>query len=325
MVQAAAARSRMTYRRVDVQPIAYQAGSYLCPTVIGTHVTRIGFIGTENSHTDHFIRFLNAESRHPGFTASALAGGRNPRNQDLAAADDLEIVEEPEDLIGTVDAAIISTRDGARHREQAEPLLRAGMPVLVDKPLATTVADAQEIIATSQESGAVLLSCSALRFLPQITELSEGGARSLRQLTVIGPADPDSPYSGLFFYGIHHVEAALEILGNPTVEPGSVAVNVTRNGDTTVAHTVIAGVAVTFTFVVPAENTKVPFYAVATRTDSVTARELVLGRDYNAPSVARFVDAISAGRSSMTAAELLSPVVVLSAIVDAVEGGGNAV
>src|SRR5699024_2696502 len=304
---------RMTYRRVDVQPIAYQAGSYLCPTVIGTHVTRIGFIGTENSHTDHFIRFLNAESRHPGFTASALAGGRNPRNQDLAAADDLEIVEAPEDLIGRVDAAIISTRDGARHREQAEPLLRAGLPVLVDKPLATSVADAQAIIAASQETGSVLLSCSALRFRPQFAEASDGRTSSLRQLSVIGPAEPDSRYSGLYFYGIHHVEAALEILGNPAVEPGALEVTVTRNGDTTVAHTVIAGVAVTFTFVVPGQGTRVPFYAVATRTDSVTARELVLGRDYNAPSVARFVDAIPAGRSAMTAAELPRPVVGLRA------------
>lgn len=283
-------------------------------------MTRIGFIGTENSHTDHFIRFLNAEARHPGFTATALAGGVSERNEKLSG-DTLSIVEEPEDLIGTVDAAIISTRDGARHREQAEPLLRAGMPVLVDKPLATSVADAQAIIAASQERGSVLLSCSALRFLPQIAEVSEGGTDSLCQLSLIGPADPDSPYSGLYFYGIHHVEAALEILGNPVVEPGSVQVHVSRHGDTTVALTRIAGVEVSFTFVVPGDGTRVPFYAVATRTDSVTARELVLGPDYNAPSVARFVDALSTGRSPMSAAELLSPIVVMDAIVDALNNG----
>ena len=282
-------------------------------------MTSIGFIGTENSHTDHFIRFLNAEARHPGYRAAALVGGTSERNDKLSAGGELDIVDAPEDLLGKVDAAIISTRDGALHREQAEPLLRAGMPVLVDKPLATSVADAQAIIAAGQESGSVLLSASALRFLPQIAELSEGGPDSLRQLSMIGPADPDSPYSGLFFYGIHHVEAALEILGNPTVEPGSVQVHVSRHGDTTVALTRIAGVELSFTFVVPGDGQRVPFYAVATRTDSVTARELVLGPDYNAPSVARFVEAISAGSSPMTAAELLSPIVILSAIVDALD------
>lgn len=282
-------------------------------------MTSIGFIGTENSHTDHFIRFLNAEARHPGYRAAALAGGVSERNEKLAAGGELDIVATPEDLLGKVDAAIISTRDGALHREQAEPLLRAGMPVLVDKPLATSVEDAQAIIAAGQESGSVLLSASALRFLPQIAELSEGGTDSLRQLSLIGPADPDSPYSGLFFYGIHHVEAALEILGNPTVEPGSVQVHVSRHGDTTVALTRIAGVELSFTFVVPGDGQRVPFYAVATRTDSVTARELVLGPDYNAPSVARFVEAISAGSSPMSAAELLSPIVILSAIADALD------
>lgn len=282
-------------------------------------MTSIGFIGTENSHTDHFIRFLNAEARHPGYRAAALAGGVSERNEKLSAGGELDIVATPEDLLGKVDAAIISTRDGALHREQAEPLLRAGMPVLVDKPLATSVEDAQAIIAAGQESGSVLLSASALRFLPQIAELSEGGTDSLRQLSLIGPADPDSPYSGLFFYGIHHVEAALEILGNPTVEPGSVQVHVSRHGDTTVALTRIAGVELSFTFVVPGDGQRVPFYAVATRTDSVTARELVLGPDYNAPSVARFVEAISAGSSPMSAAELLSPIVILSAIADALD------
>lgn len=283
-------------------------------------MTRIGFIGTENSHTDHFIRFLNAEGRHPQCAATALSGGRSERNEKLSGGA-LEIVEAPEDLIGRVDAAIISTRDGARHREQAEPLLRAGMPVLVDKPLATSAADAQAIIAASQASGSVLLSCSALRFVPQTAEVRDGGPSSLRQLTVIGPADPDSPYSGLYFYGIHHVEAALEILGNPIVAPGTLAVHVTRMGDTTVAHTVIAGVAVTFTFVVPGEGTRVPFYAVATRPGRVTARELVLDRDYNAPALARFVDAVAEGRSPMSPAELLSPIAVMDAIVDELNHG----
>ena len=282
-------------------------------------MTNIGFIGTENSHTDHFIRFLNAEGRHPGFRAAALVGGASERNTTLAAGNDLRIVEGPEDLLGTVDAAIISTRDGARHREQAEPLLRAGMPVLVDKPLATSVADAEAILAAAQASSAPLVSCSALRFVPQVAELTEAGTHSLRHVSVTGPADPESPYSGLFFYGIHHVEAALEILGNPTVEPGSVHVHVRRQGDTTVAHTQLAGVQVTLTFVAPGDGHRVPFHASATRTDAVTARELTLGPDYNAPALARFVAAVDAGSSPTSPDDLLSPVAVLSAITAALE------
>lgn len=76
-------------------------------------VRRIGFIGTENSHTDHFIRFLNAERRHPGFSAVALAGGPSERNDTLKTAGGIDVVvNEPSNLIPHVDAAIISTRDG---------------------------------------------------------------------------------------------------------------------------------------------------------------------------------------------------------------------
>ena len=285
-------------------------------------MTRIGFVGTENSHTDHFIRFINTERRYTGYEAAALAGGRNERNEQLSASGGVEhIVDDVSDLIPLVDAAIISTRDGARHREQAEPLLAAGVPLLVDKPLATTVDDARAIIDAAEKTSTVLVSWSALRFVPQIAELADAAERGpIRQLNVIGPADPGSEYSGLFFYGIHHVEAALEILGNPVVEPGSVVPTVTRNGDTTIAHVRIAGVDVILTFVAPGAGHQVPFYATAAGTSGVVARELVLDADYNAPALDRFVAAVEAGNSPASRDELLSPVVVLAAIVEALNG-----
>ena len=101
---------------------------------------RIGMIGTENSHITHFTRFLNVEQRHPGVRATALVGGRSERNLELAELGEIElIVDEPAELVGQVDAAIVSTRDGAKHLEHARPLLEAGTPVLVDKPLAASV------------------------------------------------------------------------------------------------------------------------------------------------------------------------------------------
>ncbi|GAA4430657.1 hypothetical protein GCM10023169_34320 [Georgenia halophila] len=280
---------------------------------------RIGFIGTENSHTDHFIRFLNTEGRHPGLRAAALAGGRNQRNETLAQQGDVGlVVDRPEDLLGQVDAAIISSRDGARHRGEAEPLLRAGMPVLVDKPLATSVRDAEAILAAAQEGGAPLVSASALRFVPEVAELADPQDRGdLRALHIVGPADPDSEYSGLFFYGVHHVETALELLGNPAVEPGSVTVTARRDGDTVTALLRIGHVDVHLTFITPDGDTRVPFFALAVGTSGVVARELTLGPDYNAPALERFAVAVESGTTPMDAAQLLSPVVVMTAITEA--------
>lgn len=278
---------------------------------------RIGFIGTENSHTDHFIRFLNTDARHPGYRATALAGGRNERNDALARTGAIDVVvDDPAELIGQVDAAIISTRDGVRHREQAEPLLAAGMPIMVDKPLATSVRDAEAIITAADRGQTPLVSCSALRFVPEIADFAASRDHGqLRQLSISGPADPDSEYSGLFFYGIHHVETALELLGNPVVKPGSLDVTVNRDGDTTTSLTRISEVDVVLTFIAPTGEDKTPFHAVATSTNGVMARELTLGPDYNAASLDTFVHAIESGSWPLDRDRLVAPVAVLESII----------
>lgn len=278
---------------------------------------RIGFIGTENSHVEHFIRFLNSEERHPGVRATALAGGPNERNVELASAGNLDvIVESSADLIPEVDAAIVSSRDGAVHLAHARPLLEAGIPVLVDKPLAASVSDAMELLSLSERHSAPLVSYSALRFVPELTaftsEHSERG--NLRHLHVVGPADPDSPYSGLFFYGIHHVEAALETLGNPVVEPGSLEVAVKRHGNLIVASCLVANTEVTFTFLIPNSDRRVPFHVTGVFDNAAVAHNITLSSDYNAPALAAFLQEVKTGAARLTPSQLLSPISVTAAI-----------
>lgn len=280
---------------------------------------RVGFVGTENSRVKQFIRFLNLEDRHPGHRAVALAGGQSERNTELATYGGLHIiVDEPTDLIGQVDAAIVCNRDGGLHRSAAEPLLRAGLPVLVDKPLATTIDDATALLDAAKETGSTLVSASGLRFVPEISQfaIDQPDQGPLRHLNVVGPADPDSEYAGLFFYGIHHVETALEILGNPVIRPGDLTVQAQRHGDTVWATTMIADTIVTFTFVVPDSVGRVPFHATAVHTRVVIAKDLTLG-GYSALDA--FVEAIKAGKSGLSAEQLLSPVVVLDAVNKAQE------
>ncbi|MGW7285197.1 Gfo/Idh/MocA family protein [Streptomyces sp. NPDC054847] len=285
---------------------------------------RIGIIGTENSHVDQFVRFLNLEERHPGNRAVALVGGWTERNEALCRTGSIGlVVENPTDLIGHVDAVIVSSRDGRAHREQAEPLLAAGLPVFVDKPFAGSVADAQALIAAAERSGATLVSGSALRFVSGISYLTDqaGQCGALRQLAMTGPADPDSEYGGLFFYGIHQVEAALQLLGDPVVEPGSLTTTASRHGDTVVALTRIGDVSLTFTFVTPTDEEQTSFHATLTGTSGVRAAELTLPRDYTAPPLARFIDACDRDEPQKDRAVVLSPISVLESVTDALNAG----
>lgn len=287
-------------------------------------VRRIGVIGTENSHADQFVRFLNIEERHPGNRVAALVGGRTERNEALCGTGGVDlVVEDPSDLIGHVDAVIVCSRDGRAHREQAEPLLRAGLPLFVDKPLAASVGDAQALVAAAEHAGVPLVSGSALRYVPGTRALTEAAGRcgALRHVTLSGPADPESEYAGLFFYGIHLVEAALQLLGNPLVAPGSAATTVSRHGDTVLAVTRVEDVFLTFAFVTPGNGKQTDFHATVTGTAGVRAASLALPRDYTAPPLARFIEACDRGEPHQDHAALLSPIVLLQSVTDALAAG----
>ncbi|HVW56667.1 MAG TPA: Gfo/Idh/MocA family oxidoreductase [Rhizobiaceae bacterium] len=66
-----------------------------------------------------------------------------------------------------VDAVYIATPNHL-HVEQAVPALQAGKPVLVEKPLATTVREAEAMAATAAESGVLLMEGLWTRFLPAV-------------------------------------------------------------------------------------------------------------------------------------------------------------
>src|SRR4051812_32365014 len=97
---------------------------------------RIALVGTENSHAREIVHHLNAHPISDAARIVALVGADDDHNRPLATAGGItQLVPSSTELIGSVDALIVTNRDGARHREHAVPFLDAGIPVWVDKPL----------------------------------------------------------------------------------------------------------------------------------------------------------------------------------------------
>lgn len=274
-------------------------------------MTRIGVVGTESSHVDQFVRLLNVEHRYGDARIVALAGGDTARNRGLAAAGGglPQVVEGPGDLVGAVDAVLVSTRDGREHRAQAVPLIEAGLPVFVDKPLAGSTADAAAIVAAAQAHGVPLYSGSALRFVPAIAELAPPGQDPPRMIHITGPANVDGQYGGLYFYGVHLVEAALRLSGDPA---GHGEVAVTTSTGVVSAMTTLGEVEVHLDFVADA----VPFHATVAPAEGLEMRELDLPPDYTAPVLERFLAVVEKGEppTDAEAAALLRPIALLDAI-----------
>lgn len=71
-----------------------------------------------------------------------------------------------------IDAVIVVTPEGA-HRAVAEPVLRAGKHVIVEKPLATTEEDALAMLKAAEESKVLLMTSFLLRFDYRYAQLKQ--------------------------------------------------------------------------------------------------------------------------------------------------------
>ena len=278
---------------------------------------RIGIIGTENSHGDHIIDHLNVRKAAGEARIVALSGGRSERNETLAGKGGIDqIVDQYTDLLGLVDAVIITDRHGGLHREHATPFLAEGLPVFVDKPLACTVEDAQAIIDTALAHDAPLTSSSALRWIPDTDALAARTELSGPPLVVVtsGPADPGSEHGGIFFYGIHPVDVALRLA------PGEISAVRTDTTAGTVTASFTAGpTRVVVNFVKPVGGTQIPFHGLTITRDTVTEQTLTLAEDYCVPGLEAFLEMAKTRRPPICYPDLLRPIQVLESVARALE------
>ncbi len=117
------------------------------------------------------------------------------------------VVNTPEEVIGQVDAVIIATDDGDDHVRRVRPFIEAGLPVFIDKPLATNIADLRQFMHWHHE-GKVMLSTSGMRYAPEMRLSDEQRAHlgEWRWITSFTCKTWER-------YGIHALEAVEPLLG----------------------------------------------------------------------------------------------------------------
>lgn len=114
----------------------------------------------------------------PDVELVAVCDVRKAAADELAARTGAAAYSDYRALLGRddVDAVSVCTPDGL-HREPCELALRAGRPVLVEKPIATSVADAEAIVEAASRAGTVLLVGHCLRFDPRYDQARQAAAR----------------------------------------------------------------------------------------------------------------------------------------------------
>ena len=202
---------------------------------------RAGIIGTDTSHVPAFTKIFRSRADwkikvvaaykggSPDLPTSAnrLEGFARTIQQDYG----VEIVDSIEALLSKVDVVLLESVDGRPHLAQVTPVLKAGKPVFVDKPLAASHEDARRIAQLAKETGTPLFSTSSARYHPDLQRLRENpGVGKVTQVQANYVLNKIDFHPDLFYYGIHGVEALYTVMGRGCV---SLTRKVEANSDVT--------------------------------------------------------------------------------------------
>src|SRR5262249_16285671 len=139
---------------------------------------RIGIIGCDTSHVPAFTENLNnpdAKDHVSGGKVVAAFKGGSPDIPESANRVEnysgtlkekygVRFYDTIEELCQNVDAVLLESVNGRPHLEQVKPVLKAGKPVFIDKPMAGSFLDVIEIFRLAKEAKVPIFSSSALRF-----------------------------------------------------------------------------------------------------------------------------------------------------------------
>ena len=187
---------------------------------------RAGMIGLDTSHVPAFAKIFNNPSATGDVAGIRIVAGY-PGGTDIPASRDrvgkftdqlremgIEIVDTIPKLLDKVDVVLIESVDGRIHLQEAIPVIKAGKPLWIDKPVAGSLADAIVIYDLAKKHNVPCFSCSSLRFGPGLKAVLENEAVK----PIVGAAtwgscsySPGTP--DMFFYGIHGIEPLFVLMG----------------------------------------------------------------------------------------------------------------
>jgi WD40 repeat protein/predicted dehydrogenase len=187
---------------------------------------RVGIIGLDTSHAIAFAGELNKKDAAADVAGCPVVAAYPKGSPDIESSTSrvpkytkdiqalgVEIVDSIEALLEKVDVVLLETNDGRPHFEQVLPVLKAGKPVFIDKPIAGSLADAVAIFEAGKKYKVPLFSSSSLRYAPGAQEIRSGKIGEVKGCDAYSPCSLEPTHPELFWYGIHGVETLFTVMG----------------------------------------------------------------------------------------------------------------
>jgi len=226
--------SRVPAKPIEIPPV---------PVLPKTNYVRIGLIGLDTTHVTTFADYLHNPYNGDHIPGARIVAGFPGGSPDMAASADrvggftaelrdkygVPILDTPEAVADASDIVFILSCDGRTHPGLFRSVAGRGRPVFIDKPLAVSLADAQQIYDLAAKTNTKIFASSAFRW-------SDGLVAALNSIRASGEKIKGcrvrywgqiQPTQGRFFwYGIHGADMLMAVMGN-----AAAAVQVTTEGD----------------------------------------------------------------------------------------------
>lgn len=129
---------------------------------------RIGILSFAHHHAAAYIGNLRAI---PGVELIGIADAVDERGREAAQKFNARLFPSYEALLAEKPDGVLVCSENLNHRPLVEMAARAGVHVLCEKPLATTLADAQAIVTACRNAGVSLMTAFPMRFSAPLQQL----------------------------------------------------------------------------------------------------------------------------------------------------------
>ena len=283
---------------------------------------RVAILGTENSHAKLFagsLAPLEGEKLFPDVELIGVYGDKNTvdgqkGNEAIRKASACPyFADSPFDFLETADVVMVTSRDGKLHLPYAREYIRRGIPVWVDKPICSSVADVEELVKLAIEHRVPLCGGSSLMHTAQVQEFA-AFVRQNRD-TILGghvtaPVNMVNPYGDFWFYSQHLAQMVTTVFG---ADVKAVSAMETHNGVQAVYEYDRFDVTAFY-----GTGYSVNVYSTA---GNAMCTSIQLSKDFYVPELYEMYQTVKTGESPLNWQEYVAPVYLIDATIRAYQSG----
>jgi len=195
---------------------------------------KLGVVGTGHLGQYH-VKHL---AQMPGVELMGLYDINPNQAQSIAKKFKTDVIDSPDTLAQYCDAVTIAVPTPS-HFDVANFFLSKGIHCLVEKPLTSTVEEAENLIELSQKKGLVLQVGHIERFNPAVREMANHvNNPAFIEVSRLGPYDPRVSHVGVVLdLMIHDLDIILSMVKEPVVRLDAVGGRVISNHEDIVKAT----------------------------------------------------------------------------------------